>query len=269
MTHAASAINSDAAPLDVWPRARDAAARAVRANPNLAEAQFVVGYVHWLFDWEWKAAEAGFRRALSLDPGSAAVHRTLGHALSQAGRHDEAEPEMRRTRELAPLDAMSHALSSQIAFQARAYAAAVEYARQAMLVDSEFWIGYMQLGQAYAQTGEADLAIEALTDATRLSSGNSKAISLMGYVLATSGRVNDAREVLRRLESLSKERYVPPYAMALVHAGLGERDAVFEWLDKAYGARDVHLIYLPVDAKWDPYRNDARFAALLARCGFN
>jgi hypothetical protein len=56
--------------------------------------------------------------------------------------------------------------------------------------------------------------------------------------------------------------------MALVYAGLGEREAVFEWLDKAYAARDVHLIFLPVDPKWDPYRADARLEALLARCGF-
>jgi hypothetical protein len=61
---------------------------------------------------------------------------------------------------------------------------------------------------------------------------------------------------------------VPPYAIALVHAGLGERDAVFEWLDRAYEARDVHLIFLPVDPKWDAYRADPRFGALLARCGF-
>ena len=61
---------------------------------------------------------------------------------------------------------------------------------------------------------------------------------------------------------------MPPYAIALVHAGLGERDAVFEWLDKAYDARDIHLIYLPVDPKWDPYRTDPRFIDLLARCGF-
>jgi len=74
--------------------------------------------------------------------------------------------------------------------------------------------------------------------------------------------------VLRRLESDSRERYVPPGAMALVHAGLGEREAVMEWLAKAYDARDVHLIYLPVDPKWDPYRVDPRFQALLTRCGF-
>jgi serine/threonine-protein kinase len=61
---------------------------------------------------------------------------------------------------------------------------------------------------------------------------------------------------------------VPPVAIALVHAGLGDRGAVMEWLAKAYDARDVHLIYLPVDPKWDPYRADPRFQALLARCGF-
>ena len=61
---------------------------------------------------------------------------------------------------------------------------------------------------------------------------------------------------------------MPPYTFALIHAGLGEPDAVFAWLDRAYAARDVHLIYLTVDPKWDRYRNDPRFAALLARCDF-
>jgi len=163
---------------------------------------------------------------------------------------------------------MSYALSAQVAFQAREYHAAVEHARRAILMDSEFWIGYVQLGQAYELTGETDLALEALTDAARFSGGNSKAISLRGYILAKGGRANEAREVLRRLEADAAERYVPPYAMALVHAGLGDRERVFEWLDKAYAARDVHLIYLPVDPKWDPYRGDPRFSALLARCGF-
>ena len=56
--------------------------------------------------------------------------------------------------------------------------------------------------------------------------------------------------------------------MALVHAGLDERDAVFKWLDRAEVERDVHLMFLPVDAKWDPYRADPHFQALLERCGF-
>jgi tetratricopeptide (TPR) repeat protein len=138
-----------------------------------------------------------------------------------------------------------------------------------VLIDSELWIGYFELGQAYEQIGEFDVALVAFTDAARFSGGNSAPISLRGYLLAKEGRATEAREVLRRLEADSRERYVPPSAMALVHAGLGETDELFGWLDKAYAARDVHLIYLPVDAKWDPYRSDPRFAALLRRCGFS
>ena len=267
-TFAAAVVNGDGRPFDVGPPARDAAARAVRANPNLAESQVAVGYVNWLLDWDWTAAETALRRAVRLDPGNANAYRTLGHLLSQSGRQREAETAMRRTRELEPLEAISYAISAQVAFQGRDYPAAVEHARRAVLTDSEFWIGYVELAQAYERTGETDLALAALTDAARFSGGNSKAISLRGYILAGSGRANEAREVLRTLETEAGERYVPPYAMALVHAGLGDREAVFAWLEKAYAARDVHLIYLPVDAKWDPYRSDLRFSALLARCGF-
>ena len=267
-SYAASTLNGDARPAEVWPRARDAAARAVAGNPNLGEAQMAVGYLHWVLDWDWSKAETAFRLAIRLDPSNAAAHRSLGHALSQSGQHTEAESAMRRTRELEPLEPHTYALSAQVAFQARRYLAAIEHARRAILIDSEFWIGYMQLGQAYEQIGQTDLALAALSDAARFSGGNSKATSLRGYLLAKSGRAIEAREVLRRLESDSRERYVPPVAMALVHAGLGDREAVIEWLAKAYDARDVHLIYLPVDPKWDPYRADPGFQALLARCGF-
>jgi TolB-like protein/DNA-binding winged helix-turn-helix (wHTH) protein/Tfp pilus assembly protein PilF len=266
--YAGSTINGDARPLEVGPLARDAAEHALRANPNLAESQFIAGYVNWLLDWKWPAAETAFRRAIELDPSSAAEHRLLGHSLSQAGRQDEAEASMRRARELGSLEPIEYALSAQVAYQGRHYPAAVEYARQAVLMDSTFWIGHVQLAQAYAQTGQTDLAFESLRDAARFSGNNSKALSFSGYLLAKAGRADDAREVLRKMKADSLTRYVPPYAIAFVYAGLGDREAVFEWLDKAYTERDVHLMYLPVDSKWDPYRADPRFEALLARCGF-
>jgi TolB-like protein/Flp pilus assembly protein TadD len=263
-----AAINGDARPVDVWPRAREAAAQAIRAEPNLSEAQHALGHVSWLLEWDWPTAETAFRRAVALDASNAWTHSMLGHLLSQSGRHDEASPFMRRARELEPLSARQHAMSSQVAFQARDYSTAVEQARQATVVDPEFWIGYMMSGQAYEQLGEAALALEALITAARLSGGNSKPISLRGYLLARLGKLKDAREVLGMLEEVSRSRYVPPYAMALVHAGLGEQDTVFEWLERAYSVRDVHLVFLTVDPKWDPYRAEPRFGALLERCGF-
>jgi tetratricopeptide (TPR) repeat protein len=163
---------------------------------------------------------------------------------------------------------MTRALSSQIAFQNRDLPAALEHARRAIALDPALWVGYIELAQAYAGAGDHALALEAIADAERLAGGNSKIPALKGYVLARLGRVDAAREVVRTLEAGSQSRYVPPYATALVYAGLGDRDAMFGFLEKAFAARDVHLIYLPVDAKWDPYRTDPRFADLLARCGF-
>jgi TolB-like protein/DNA-binding winged helix-turn-helix (wHTH) protein/Flp pilus assembly protein TadD len=267
-TYSGSTLNADARPADVAALARDAVARALRANPELPEAQFVAGHVNWALDWDWQKAERRLRRAVALDPGAGGAQRMLGHVLSQEGRADDAEMAMARARELDPLDPLPYALSSQVAFQRRDAAAAIRHARQAILLDSTFWIGHMMLAQGYAQGGQADLALEALADAMRLSGGNSKAASLRGYVLARAGRVGEARDMLRLLDERSRERYVPPYTFALVHAGLGDTASVFEWLDKAFAERDVHLIYLAVDDKWDPYRADPRFVAILARCGF-
>jgi hypothetical protein len=126
----------------------------------------------------------------------------------------------------------------------------------------------MFVGVVRHALGDDDLALKALENAGRLSGQNSKPISLTGYILGRSGRTVEARDLLGALEMASRQRYVPPYALALVHAGLGDADAVFEWLDRAYAARDVHLMFLTADVKWDRYRTDPRFGELLARCGF-
>ena len=268
MAQAGRVINSDADPSVVLPLSREAAVRAVRGDPDLAEAQHALGYVNWMLEWDWPAAEAAFRRAAELDPNYSLTLQSLGHMLSQAGRHAEAEPVMRRARELDPLNAVPYALSSQVAFQARNFQVALELARRAIALNQGLWFGHQMLAQAQEQLGHPDLALEALSPAVRLSGENSKPLSLRGYILGWTGRTAEARGVLAALEATSRERYVPPYAMALVHAGLGDEAAVFDWLERAYAARDVHLIYLPVDAKWDRYRADPRFVALLARCNF-
>ncbi len=264
----ASPINGDADPLEVRSRTVAAVAQAIRADPDLVDAQLARAQASFFFEWDWPSAETAARRAIALDSRNAMAHRVLGNALSHMGRHAEAQPEMRRGRELEPLFAMEYAISSQVAFQAGDYALALEYARHTIALDPDFWIGHLMLAQAHEQLGQSELALDALTPATRFSGSNSKTLSLRGYVLAKDGRVVEARALLATLETVSRQRYVPPYTFALIHAGLGDREAVFEWLERAYAARDVHLIYLPVDAKWDAYRDDPRFIALLERCNF-
>jgi TolB-like protein/Tfp pilus assembly protein PilF len=265
---AGAPINGDAEPHVMFPRAREAAEHAVRANAGLSESQHVSGQVKWFYEWDFHAADTAFQKAVTLDPSNAWAHSMFGHALSQLGRHDEARTAMERARMLEPLSPLHYAMSSQVAFQARDLISAANHARRAIAIDPELWVSYMMRGQACEQVGETDLALHALITAARLSGGNSKPVALRGYVLARVGHVEAAREVLAVLQDTSGNRYVPPYAIALIYAGLEELDLMFDWLERGLTARDVHLVFLPVDPKWDRYRAEPRFKSLVERCGF-
>ena len=266
--NSAGPVNGDAEPLNSRRLAREAVNEAVRADAGLAEVQTSQGLLNVWLEWNWPLAEQKFRQAIVLNPGYALAHVALANVLSLSGRHGDATEESTRARQLDPLDPMMHAISSQLAFQRRDYSSASAHARQALLIDSEFWVGHMQLGQTLAQMGQTDLALQSLVDAERLSGGNSKPLSTRGYVLAKAGRASEARLVLEELMNREGERYVPKYAEALVYAGLGDRESAYDALDAAYAAHDVHLAFLTVDPKWDDYRSEPRFIRLLEQCAF-
>jgi TolB-like protein len=265
---AASPMTADVPPLEVWPRARDAAAHAIASGPEIAESQTARGMVSYWLDWDWPAAEAAYRKAIALDPSYPLAHRMLGVLLGTDGRHEEARFCLRRARELDPLQPMMYALSAHVALLARDHSAGLEFARQATAVGPAFWIGFFQLAWAYERLGQVELALEALHRAEVSSGGNSKMISLRGYILAKAGRRGEAEQVLSALETISHERYVPPYAFALIHVGLGHNERALDWLQHAYNVRDVHAIWLPMDPKLDPLRNEQSFVRLIERCGF-
>ena len=260
-------ITSDVPPLEVAALARAAASEAVRADPLLAEAHAAFGWQEFWLGWNWPAAEASLRRAVTLDPNYANARRWLGHVLSNAGRHSEALAEMARARELDPSSPLMYSLSSQAAYHARDFVAAERHARQAIVIDRNFWPSHVTLAQALAAQGDLDGALVEAGEAHRLS-GNVKGLARRGYVLGRMGRYAEARKVLREIEQLADASFVPPYEISLVHAGLGDADGLFAALERAYAVRDVNLVFLPVDPKMDPFREDPRFRALIERCGF-
>lgn len=268
MVHAASLLNGDGSPAAVRQPALEAAANAVAAQPGLAEAVFAQAFCTWALEWDWAEAERGMRRAYALDPQLVDTVRTLGHLLSQRGDHDEAANYLRQAREMDPMDPLAHALSGQVAFQAGRYAESLDHADRALALAPMFWVGHMVRGQTLERLDRLDEAIAALAEAERLSDRNSKAVATRAFAQARAGRRDDARALLDALKATAQQRYVPPYAFALVHLGLGEDDQALAWLTRAYEGRDTHLMYVPVDAKWDRLRGDPRLVALLRRSGF-
>jgi TolB-like protein/DNA-binding winged helix-turn-helix (wHTH) protein/Flp pilus assembly protein TadD len=261
-------IIGEVEPATVAQRAAVAVQRALEHGADLAEVQVALGYYHFFLDWDWTASEAAFRRAAALDPNSAIAHLMLGHVRSQSGDHAEARALARRARELDPFFSHIFALSATIAFQAQDFAAAEEFGRQAVAINPEAWAGHLNLGWAQSALGEHSAALASFDKAMRYSDRNFKSLAFRGHALARMGESQEARAVITMLEATAQERYVPPFVIALVHAGLAEHEAALEWLERAYVARDIHLVFLTVDPRWDALRENPRFADLLERCQF-
>ena len=84
----------------------------------------------------------------------------------------------------------------------------------------------------------------------------------LGRTFALSGKRKQALEVLRKLEAYASERYVSPLEFAWIQLALGDTDLAFKWLAKAGEDRSFDLISIKVDPRFDPLRDDRRFAAL-------
>jgi len=247
---------------ETFAKAKAAAAKALELDDGLAEGHAELARAVLALDWDWAGAEREFQRALDLNPNSAAVHAGYALHLARVGRLPEAISEAKREREIDPLRLNSYMDVGQMYYYARQYDQALEQTRKAFELDPNVNASWL-LGFIYAQKGIYPDAIRAFEQER----GNPYVLGHLGNAYARSGRVTEARETIAELkERLQKENVT--YSISLVYAGLGEKDQAFEWLERAYKARDKGLTYLKVDPALDPLRSDPRFQDLLRRMNF-
>jgi TolB-like protein/lipoprotein NlpI len=262
-----AAITSfDARPL--WEKARLESEKALGLDPNLAEAHTAKAMTSFYMAWDWTAAERSYRRAIELNPNYTIAHQFYAQLLSSSRRHEEAIAEIQKARAIDPLSPMMHTYAGGTFVLARRYDDALPVLQQALAIDPDFFPTYSLLGLLYQQTGKPDVAIEEYRKAYRLSGGNILQLANQGFVLGQIGRRSEAEQIITTLNQIAQSRFVPPYAFAVVYTGLGDRDAAFQSLEKAYTVRDIGLVFLPANPMWDSLRADERFQNLLRRCGF-
>lgn len=246
----------------------DALQRALEFGSDLAETQLALGSFHFFVDQDFPQSELAARKSLALDPNSAMSHMFLGMVLSQREKYVEARAMLRRARELDPLFPLMFANSAVVALAAGEPQEALEFATQAIAINPEFWVGYLHLGSAWLALGEYDASIRAYSDAERLSGDNSaRATSARAYVIAKLGRKDEAHDVLAELISRSEDRFVPPYYIAVVYAGLDDVDSAFEWLLRAVENDNFSCSSLANDSRLETLRTDLRFESLMTQCG--
>ena len=255
----------DAPPRESFPAAQAAAARALELNDALAQAHDSDARIKLFYEWDWPECEKQCLRAIALNRNLAGAHVRYAHLLSNVGRHREALSEAERARELDPLSLITNALQGMFLLQARQDDAALQQLQKTVEINPHFWVAHFQLGKVYEDKGMYPEAIAEFITARDLSEGNSETVASLGHAYAGSGQQDAARDVLAALQRRSQQNYVPPFNLALVYAGLGEKDRALESLEKGYEARDVHMIFLKVDSRWDAFRADPRFVGLMRR----
>jgi TolB-like protein/Tfp pilus assembly protein PilF len=264
-TYAILPINSEASTLEILPKARAAAKKALQLDPSLAEAHGARGTVQAWVEWDWNAAETSLRRALGLNPSLVHAHRIYAVVLSATGRHSESAAEMKKARELDPLSPLMHGLSGAFQYNARDDDRAIGHLKNALAITQKLWVLHLWIAKSYERKGLTTDALEEYQKAFDLSGVNTEPLSLKAYIQARSGKRAEAEQALKVLLDSSAQRFVSPYNIAIVFAGLGDEENALAWLEKAYQTRDARLVWVGVESKWDSLREHPQFQDLLRR----
>jgi TolB-like protein/DNA-binding winged helix-turn-helix (wHTH) protein/Flp pilus assembly protein TadD len=251
-------------------KVREAARKAVALDESLAEGHTALALVLFRYDLDWNTAEKEFRRAIALNPGNATAHFRHGMFLMYLERNEEAFAEVKRAQKLEPLSLIINSGVGSVLFMRGDYDRAINQWQKTLELNPNFWISRFWLGWGYLAKGRHDEALRELETAVELSKGHPSALGWLGYAYAVSGKTANARRILARLRQEEKNGYVPPFEIAAVYAGLGERDHAFKYLKKAVQERNIGIFFLNLkhNLLWHPLHSDPRYQDLLRRMNF-
>ncbi len=250
-------------PAEAYRFAKDAALRALAIDNELGEAHAVLALLKFIHDYDWKGAEAEFKVALELSPGSADIHDYYGWWASSQERYDEALEHVRRANELDPLAHRSDVASTLI--RAGRYEEALASAKRGVDVEPEYARARSTLAWALIKTGNFDEGIANLRLAVSGNLQHTMYIAQLGEAYAVAGRTEEARVILRQLEEMSRERYVSPYHIAYVYTGLGEYDRAIDLLEQALADHSGSIYGVKGSFLFTPLKSHPRFQNLLKK----
>jgi eukaryotic-like serine/threonine-protein kinase len=256
-----------APPQEVSAKMRDGALTALKKDGDLADAHAVLALAKLHYDWDFTGADQEFRRALELNPNQAANHHMYAHYLMAMDRADESVAESKRAVELDPFNEYLTACLGWHKLFARQYDQARDQALKALKMEPDDPWAQNVLGWAYEQKSMYEPAIAAFQQSVKVSGDSIMANAALGHVYGVAGKKREAQEILAKLIERSKGDYVSTYDVAIVCAGLGDKDQAFQWLEKAFQERAHYLVHIKWEPRFENLHSDPRFQNLLRRIG--
>jgi serine/threonine-protein kinase len=244
-------------------RAKLEARKAIQLDDTLAEAHTSLGWVTFIYDWDWVEAEREFTRAIQLNPRYSTARQWHAWFLLAMGRLDEALAQGRSAVELDPASVSIRRSLGWLQYYAQQYDASLESLRRALAMDPTAEETLRLLGLVYMVRGRYDEAEAAFNEAVTLSQSHAMALAGLGQVAVRQGRLDQAMEYVRQILERSRSGYVSPVPLIKLYAALGDSDSGIRWLEEGYRQRRGYLAYLKIEPELDPFRSDPRFQRLL------
>jgi len=239
------------------------ALKALEIDDTLAEAHTSLAYSASAIDWDWQSAEAEFRRAIENNPSYPLARHWYAYHLISLGRVDEAIAEIEQAEEIDPTSLIINTDVGHILYFAQRYDEAIAHYLKVLEMDPEFRVAHWRLGEAYERKGLYSKAIAELRKALERSS-DAGALTWLGHAYAVSGQKDEALKIIAQLKG-GRPKIVYAYYLALIYAGLGEKDQAFAWLQKAFEIHDGAMAVIQAEPMLDDLRSDHRYMELLRR----
>jgi DNA-binding SARP family transcriptional activator/TolB-like protein len=265
--HAILAIFGFGRAREEFAAAKSAAQKALALDDSLADAHVSLGHVLFVHDFAWDAAERSFRRGIEIDPANSSAHSFFAVCLQDQGRFDEAVAELQIARSIDPLSSHVGNLLGRVYVNARRADDAVSTLLEALEPNPHSDLAYQQLGHAYLQKNMPDEALAAFRQAAGLS--GSRDTAHLAYGMAAVGDHAAARRLLIELRAGLADPDRMAFHIAMAHAGLGEIDDAFRWLERGLANRTAFMDGVKITPAFDPLHADPRWASLLRRMGLH
>jgi TolB-like protein/cytochrome c-type biogenesis protein CcmH/NrfG len=248
------------------PAAEVEAQAALAINPDLAEPHATLGYIKYVYLWDWSGGEAEFRRSIELKPAYGTARHWYSVMLAASGRWHEAHAQLASARDLDPLSLVIATNSGIQLFWQRHYDDAIKYLRNLLDSNPNFTAARFYLGRAYAQKHQFREAIAEFEAMEGVEGKTARSSAALASVYAQSGQRTKAEAILRDLTT-GHGAPVSPCWIAIVCAALGDKKSGLQWLDKAHEVHDSFLVSMGIDPSFDSFRREPRFQKLLEQVG--
>ena len=260
-------------PSEGYPKAKEAARKALELDEALAEAHTSLGSI-LSHEWDWAGAEREFTKAVKANPNYATAHHWYSIHLMTVGRLDEAIKELKIAEEVDPLSSMIHTYAGQLYFYARQYDVAMKEFDKALELDPNFVPAHGNRADVYLVKSMFDEALAELKwvlPALPSTMGAMLEAHFRSYVCAMSGRTEEAKRIILECEEKiehERDEDIDQSVMAnfvIIHSKLGDKDRALEWLKRCFDARAITPYEVKLNPEFDEINSDARFDNLMKK----